>query len=399
MKIIFVTEINPFPPLGGDCLRAFNLLKALKSFSEVHLVIIDYGCSYDKEAIDAQAAAVVKSIAYIDIPKKPGNGLVERVRPRQDILAQLRSVASSANPDVAFLEYGYIAHYAQAFPECKIIFDTQNVQSDIDLQIAKLPTINLPRQVYAGLVWKASQYHEQKYLPRCDSVLAVSEIDLAHYKRQIPLTKLQLVPNFIELSRYVHKGAPIKSTESPHIVFTGSMDAFQNQQAGDYLLENIWPRVLQDLPDCQLLMVGKNPPQRWINSHHPNVHITGTVPTTVPFIKAADVAIVPVLHGSGTRYKILEAMACGTPVVSTSLGCQGLNVTNGVNILIEDKADQFAKGLVDLLTSPHRQAAFAERGYRLVEEQYSLESTSLVLQNLCKKLLASVDRPAAEICC
>jgi glycosyltransferase involved in cell wall biosynthesis len=381
MKILFVTEINPFPPLGGDTIRAFNIIKALQSFASVHLVVLGGASISEKHNYP-----YVETVSHIAKDKKPGSGLMERLRPFKNVLTQLETANKQIKPDIVWLEYTYIAHYQQAFPECPIIFDSQNVQSEIDRQLAVQCDSNLLKKAYAHLVWKASVYHERKYLPTCDAVLAVSQDDLAYYKSYIEPKKLWLLPNFIELLKYTAE-ENIQKCSQPTVVFTGSMDAFQNQKAGEYLLEKIWTQIAKEIPDAQLFIVGKNPPQHWLDTPRERVKVTGKVDSTVAYIKAAHVAIVPVLDGSGTRYKILEAMACGVPAVSTSLGAQGLDVRNGIDILIEDSPELLAQRTIELLKSPQQQAAIAENGFRLVEQKYSLEANRDLLQKLCNQLL------------
>lgn len=386
MKIVFVSEINPFPPLGGDSIRPFNLLKALQSFASVHLVVLDCEGVYKNQFSELSKDSGVESITYINKTKTAGSGLIERLRPRQKVLDELAEIANQVQPDIVFLEYGYIAHYYQAFPGCKVIFDTQNIQSEIDRQLAILPSSKLCKKIYANLVWKASEYHERKYLPACHAVVAVSSQDREYYKNFVDPNTLWVIPNFIDISKYKSPDI-LRTSQNPNIVFTGSMDAFQNQMAGDYLLEKIWSKIAEKIPNCELFIVGKNPPQRWLEISDPRIHVTGQVASTIPYLKSADVAIVPVLHGSGTRYKILEAMACGVPVVSTPLGCQGLDVQNGIDILIEEAADKLAERTIELFKSPQKRASITARGYYLVEQEYSLEANKAKLQNLCNRLL------------
>ncbi|HEY9706926.1 MAG TPA: glycosyltransferase family 4 protein, partial [Oculatellaceae cyanobacterium] len=175
--------------------------------------------------------------------------------------------------------------------------------------------------------------------------------------------------------------------QSLRVVFTGSMDAFQNQRAGDYLLEQIWPLIARELPQSELFIVGKNPPARWLSIPDPRVRVTGKVESVIPFLQDANVAIVPILDGSGTRFKILEAMACGVPVVSTPLGCQGIDVQNGFDILVEESADLLAQRTIELLKSPQQQISISSKAYKLVEQKYSLEANKYKLQSLCSMLL------------
>ncbi|GAB4233136.1 MAG: glycosyltransferase [Stanieria sp.] len=384
MKIVVVTELHPFPPIGGDTIRIFNILKALSNFASVHLVILDCDKKSSKEYTVNCYDNLTIETTYLVKNKTPGSGLLERLQPRKDILKELTKISEKLKPDIVWLEYGYIAHYHHAFSAAKVIFDTQNVQSEIDRQIVNLPNLNLFRKIYANLIWKASKYHERKYLPACDAVITVSQQDLDYYKSFIILEKLWEISNFVDLPKYQKLPQnPLKK----RIVFTGSMDAFQNQRAGNYLINEVWPKIVREIPDCELFIVGKNPPLRWLEISDHRIKVTGKVDSTISYIQGANIAIVPVLDGSGTRYKILEAMACRTPVVSTPLGCQGLDVQDNVDILIAESAEGLAQQTIELLKSPQKQASIATKGYQLVKQKHSLEANINLLKQLCEKLL------------
>lgn len=387
MKIIFVTEINPFPPLGGESIRVSNLLKALQSFASVHLVILDTQRNKKHHIYETQDNSPVETITYIDKQKTLGSGLFERFRPSRKVLNELVEIAKKLQPEIVWLEYAYIAHYRNAFPGIKVIFGTHNIQSELDRQIASSPTSNLFRKIYSNLVWKASKYHELKYLPTCNAVITVSNQDLDYYKGFVEPSKLWVIPNFIDLRNYPFQD--LSKNPNINIVFTGSMDALQNQRAGDYLLEQIWPKIADVMPECELFIVGKNPPIRWLEIPRPRVCVTGQVASTIPFLQASNVAIVPIIDGSGTRFKIIEAMACGIPVVSTPLGCQGLDVHNGVDILIEEETEMLTRRTIELLNSPQLQTSIAAKAYQLVQQKYSIEANRTNLYNLCSMLVST----------
>lgn len=388
MKIVFITELNPFPPMGGDTIRTFNLLKTLSGFASLHLVILDCEGDIRKQRTSNNSINFPIDITYLAKDKTPGGGLLERLLPRKDIITKLKEIALNLKPesDIIWLDYRYLAHYKQAFPGFKVIYGTQNIQSEIDRQLACMPHLNLLRKIYAFLVWKASEFHEKKYFARCDVLIPVSEEDFKSYSKFIPVNKLEIINNFVDLAHYPIEQL-LPQERKKRIVFTGSMDAFQNQRAGDYLLDEVWPKISSKIPDCELFIVGKNPPLRWKQIVDKNITVTGKVDSTIEYIQTAQVAIVPVLDGSGTRYKIIEAMACYTPVVSTPLGCQGLNVKHNVNIIVAESAEDLTQQTIELLNSPEKQVLIASNGYQIVKQNYSVEANTKFLEKLCHGLL------------
>jgi glycosyltransferase involved in cell wall biosynthesis len=389
MKILVVSETNPFHLMGGEVIRLRNIIKALHGFASVYAVVLDCHAGDSRESYISANNPFIESVVRISKQQFWGDGLIERLRPQSSVLGELAKISEEIKPDIVLLDYAYIAHYRTAFPKCKVIFNTQNVQSQIDQQIALLPNPNLIKKIYSNLVWRASQFHEKTYLPACDVVFAVSEEDAKYYRSFINFCQLEIVPNFIDLSEYPSQGVSGSEQSKKKIIFTGSMDAFQNQRAGDFLLNQIWPKVLHAVPECQLYIVGKNPPSRWLKLSQPHVHVTGRVDSPIPFLQAADVAIVPLLDGSGTRFKILEAMACGVPVVSTPLGCQGLNAQWESDILVAEGADTLADKVIQLLQSPQQRMSLAANAYRLVQQKYSLEANASKLRDICYSLIGA----------
>lgn len=395
MKIIFVTQVRPHPAISGDSIRVNNLLKALKSFASIHFVLIGNGTCLKSKLSEIKAALDVESFTYLADEKLANvNDRLKSCLRLQQVLSHnsralraLTELAETIQPDIAWLDYGFIAHYQTAFSKLKtkVIFDTHNVESSLNQQRISLGN-NLPSQAFRYLCWQASVYHERKYLPTCDAVLAVSHHDLEFYKAFIPRTKLHVIPNFIDLSSYESYATP-PNRSHPQLIFVGSMAAFQNRAAGEFLLSQIWPKISQAIPECQLFLVGSSPPEHWFAIQDPNVHVTGRVASPIPFLKSSQVAVVPLLHGSGTRLKILEAMACNIPIVSTALGCEGLEITNTIDIMVADTPDRFAERTIGLLKSPGQRSAIADNAYQLVKAEYSVEANRSKLYSLCTDLI------------
>jgi glycosyltransferase involved in cell wall biosynthesis len=179
---------------------------------------------------------------------------------------------------------------------------------------------------------------------------------------------------------------PLGGREVPErLVFTGSMDWFPNEDAIQFFLDAILPRVRRDVPGVTLSVVGRNPsaPLR-AAAARAGVIVTGTVDDVRPFVDEAALYIVPLRAGGGTRLKIFEALAMGKAVVSTSVGAEGLAVTPGRDIAIADHPDEFARSVIELLRDPARRAALGRAGRLLVQRRYSWEQVSLEFDRYCE---------------
>jgi len=152
------------------------------------------------------------------------------------------------------------------------------------------------------------------------------------------------------------------------VIFVGNMEYLPNQEAADIIVSRIVPRVLSQISNVKFLMVGRVKPQLLTNSS--DVIFTGVVEDVAELLGTSDIAIAPLLQGSGTRLKVLEYFSCGLPVVSTSIGAEGLDVENGVNILIEDSMDKFAIKIIDLLMNEELRLRLGVAAREFVIEKY-----------------------------
>lgn len=182
-----------------------------------------------------------------------------------------------------------------------------------------------------------------------DLLLATSDHDREMFEQQLHVERVAVLPNGIDLDEF----APAREAAEPGtILFSGLMSYYPNAQAMGWFLDSILPTILQQVPNARLVVAGAAPPRWLIRRRGRHVHVTGRVPDMRPFLQRASVLIAPLLIGSGTRVKILEAQAVGRPVVSTSLGAQGLSLRHAESIVIADDAEAFADGVVRLLLSP-----------------------------------------------
>ena len=210
---------------------------------------------------------------------------------------------------------------------------------------------------FANLILTVSEKDKEfliKYGIRHDRILVIPNgVDTEAFKPSPDTTKVQTCYNL---------------TDSYKVIFVGNMRYLPNQEAADLITSHIAPKVSSQIGNVKFLMVGRVPPRLPTGSS--DVVFTGVVENVAEFLAVSDIAIAPLLQGSGTRLKILEYFSCGLPVVSTAIGAEGLDVEDGVNILIEDNMDKFAIKISDLLMNKELRAKLGEAARELAMKKY-----------------------------
>ena len=200
-----------------------------------------------------------------------------------------------------------------------------------------------------------------------DGLFVCSKEDKILLEQMSVVTRIEVMPNGIDPERYVRSD---DEAGDGSIVFVGSMDYHANISGVTYFVHQVLPLVLAEKPDLKFYIVGKNPPKEVHDLANRNIVVTGSVPDVRPYLARAAVVVVPLLVGGGTRLKILEAMAMGKAVVSTTLGSEGLEVLHGDTIFIEDDQESFAARIVALAENQEMARVVGERAREFVFNNY-----------------------------
>jgi glycosyltransferase involved in cell wall biosynthesis len=219
-----------------------------------------------------------------------------------------------------------------------------------------------------------------------DGITTTSIRDKEVIKKYVSGMKIEVIPNGVDTSYF--KPAPTNSIEKA-LVFTGTMDYYPNVDGMAFFIREILPIILKEEPDLKLYIVGKNPPSQMKKFENSNIVITGFVNDIRPFVQRAAVYVVPLRVGGGTRLKILEAMAMEKPVVSTPIGCEGLEVEDEKNILIASDPHSFASYVLKLLRDATLRMRLGREGRQLVESKYDWLSISEKLESFYDRLFES----------
>jgi glycosyltransferase involved in cell wall biosynthesis len=375
LNLLFLTSWCPFPPDNGARLRVFHLLEQLSGRHQIVLVTFS-GRGGEPESPELErlckAVHVVKSDPFAT-GRLRFRGLLSAV-PRSnvqtfspEVVAHIRQHAGSL--DVLVLFGMTTAMYLGSVDRVpSIIYDVE--PSVIYEQTGREthPAYRLRR----WLTWMKSRAYFRAIVQRAAAVTVVSDVEKDHFERiGCDPKRVAVVPNGAPTA---HLGIDVARTPDT-IVYPGSVTYSPNLDAVRYFAHEIWPRVRVARPDARFLVTGRVDGVDLSDfSRVPGVTFTGQVPDVRSLVASSRVCIVPLREGGGTRTKIIEAMALGTPVVSTSKGAEGLAVSSGRDILMADAPQAFADQVVRLLEDDRLVESISSRGRTLVAREYTWEA-------------------------
>jgi polysaccharide biosynthesis protein PslH len=286
-------------------------------------------------------------------------------------------------PEVILTSEPALSPYLEAYPECVRVLDYLMVQT---LSLERLGALawGFKRWIWS-LRWERSAAYHRHVAPMYDLCLVNSEEDHADLLTHCPSwPMLEFFPNGLMLDEY-----PLSLAEPDRqvLVYPGSVTYFPNRDAVAYMIASILPLVRAEIPNVRFVVTGAVP-EDGSAPQGEGVTYTGRVADVRPVIAGAWVCVVPLRSGAGgTRFKVLEAMALGTPLVSTTIGAEGVDWTDGTDILISDTAEDFARNIVRLLKSPNVRAQQSQAGRQLIEERYDWNVLGSRISELLHKLV------------
>jgi glycosyltransferase involved in cell wall biosynthesis len=379
MKILFLSTWFPYPPNQGSKIRAYYLLKHLAQAHEVALVTYE-----DVDLDPAWVEHIQQLCSRLEIvPRKPfaasaGKTWLGWLSPRpsavvaihsMEMAEQVKQVAQSWRPDCVVALTFVTAPYALDVPGVPKVLDIDNFMARMLQEAIPLAQHPLGR-FRRWLAYRKFLAYERKLYPQFDLCLAVTESDRLQVMQQMSLQPGQVivVPNGVDTRYNQVKGIePVPDS----LIFNGALTYNANFDAMAYFLAEIFPLIRQQAPQVRLRVTGSTQGVD-LSSLNLNrqVELTGYLADIRPAVAKSWACVVPLRLGGGTRLKILEAMSLGTPVISTAKGAEGLEVENGVHLLIADSPGEFAEQVLRLLRSAELREDLAHNAARLVSEKY-----------------------------
>ena len=392
-RVLAITSELPWPLNTGGHIRTFHLLRALAREFNVRLLTIIQPDEREaveqlrREGINVQAAVVGPRRPWQEVPRVLGAALRSEpyVLYRRHNRAALRRLIQQElkwqKPDVVHLDHLDPFVFRSLFRDVPLIADLHNVYSRLTERVADehrgLKGFYLRRE--ARMLARI----DERVTRAANVVMTVSSEEQSTFQR-LGGRDVRLVPNGVDCSAYKHlpvgrdvgqifnlPGQDGQVENLPHeLLYLGAMSWQPNAKAAEFLAREVLPAVRQRFPKTRLQLVGRNPGAEVLALNQlPGVEVAANVPDVSVYLERASLLAVPLDSGGGTRLKILEAFAAGLPVVSTPIGCEGIDATNGRHLWISPR-ESFADAICDALSNPEASRCLAENARLLVLDCY-----------------------------
>ncbi|MDQ2808243.1 MAG: glycosyltransferase family 4 protein [Chloroflexota bacterium] len=389
----------PYPADFGGARRTYNLLEqASRAGYDIDLLAFALGDPARDAAAQATLGRLCRSVTLVADPAAlpAALGAGDPVAVARKRRGQLRSLLSwrsyqfyayyspqmqaaldryfaQARPDLVQVEYSQMAYYRLP-AGVPALLDLHNVEYEIMGRVARAGGAPV-RRIYNWAEYLKFRRAEPRLWRRFSGLLVTSARDGALVQGDWPAARVTVVPNGVDTT-FFHPPAGADAADAagdPQIVFTGMMAYYPNHDGARYFAEAIWPTVRAAVPGVGWSIVGAEPPPavRALAVPGSGITVTGRVTDVRPAIWRSRASVVPLRMGGGTRLKIVEALAMGQPVISTTVGCEGIPVTSGHELLLADTPAAFAAAVIGVLRDPAQAAALGTAGRALAVSTYS----------------------------
>ena len=403
-KILFLTPQLPHPPHQGTTIRNYNLIAQLAPRHEIHLLSLV--ASPPSAQSMEHLLSLCKSVHTLPVPMRSTRerAISTLLSPQPDMGLRLESPLAHQRTadllgqelfDVIQVEGIEMAPYLLQAARLRehrplLVFDDHNAEYVLQRRACETDVRKpacWPAAAYSFVQWQKLRRYERRACQCADRVVAVSVADARALRSLLPGLAVAVIPNGVDLSYYRADEPFPPLPASPSLVFTGKMDFRPNVDAVLWFYQQVLSRLQKSLPSpVHFYVVGQSPHPRLAPlAQDPHVTLTGYVNDVRPFIAGADVYVVPLRIGGGTRLKVLEAMAMGKAIVSTTLGCEGLGLHDGQEALLADTPAFFADRVLALLRDASQRRDLGQRARRFVEGRYDWQMIVPALERLYER--------------
>lgn len=379
----------PYPAVGGGALRSASIVEYLGRRYDLDLIVFHEPSAPDPVA--AVPAGLIRSVHVVKLPRHSKRPVARALRntrrlfrsipPLNDRFGgfepEIQRFLEGRRYDVAIIEHFWCAGYRDILAaHCKrLLLDLHNVESVLLASCAAWE--NGPAAYVLHRFRAACLDLERKWFPQYDLLLTASEADARRVREIAPGCRARVYPNTIP-------SVPLPNTpEDNAIAFSGNLEYLPNTSAVRFFHRQVWPVLRKRWPPLEWRVIGKNPHAvARLLAGDSQIRVVGPVDNAITALAAAKVVVVPMLAGSGTRVKILEAWAAGRAVVSTVLGWEGLPARHGEHLLSAEDPGDFAAAVSSLIESPQLRARLGAAGRELYATQFTWDAAWNILRAL-----------------
>lgn len=399
MKILFIQNRPLFPANTGGRIRTLNILRHLAEWHEITFLCNSHAGDEPHLGRMRDLGLRFENVPRFELPwGSPGffmamarnlvSSMPFNVAKHFDatVRAKAAKLVSQESYDLIVCDFLQTALHAVDLEGPPRILFQHNVEAQILRRHAETCSGWLKRR-YLTLQWKRMRRFEGETGRKFDAVIAVSEQDRSRFRRDYGWKHVTSIDTSVDTEYFQPSSIP---EDDNKVLFLGSMDWLPNREGVKHFVHRVWPLVRKQRPRAVFQVVGRNPSAeiRALTALQ-GVEVVGTVDDVRPHVAAAGVVVVPLLVGGGTRLKIFEALSMGKAVVSTAIGCEGLPVTPGKHLLVEETPERFAKAVCSLLTSEEVRRKLAAAGRTLVCERFGTERVARQFDAICRNTVSA----------
>jgi glycosyltransferase involved in cell wall biosynthesis len=398
MRILQLCNKPPYPPIDGGTRAMLTLTRGLlHAGHEVKVLCI---CTPKHPLVpegvpaDLMAATRMEGIfvdtslnivdAFTDLVTADNYNISRFFSPDMDI--RLIRLMTEATFDIVHLESLFMTPYINTirrYSKARIVLRSHNLEHVIQERLA-LGERNFIKRPYRQFLAKQLKQCEMEVLQRVDGVAAISPSDAEHFKAYGTGTPITTIPFGVDPAQYPQSPVIDRPVDFFHL---GSMDWQPNEAGIRWMLKEVWPGVLRQLPQATLHLAGNKMPEDLIGIDIPGVHVQGRVEDPIAYMQAHAVMVVPLFSAGGMRVKIIEGMAMGRAILSTTIGAEGINCTNGTDIMLADDATSFVEQMVRLYNDPALVQRLGNAAHMLVQNHFTEDTIAQDLIAFYKDLL------------
>jgi len=388
MKILILSPFLPYPPDSGAKVRTFNIIRSLHGH-DIHL--LTFADKNPPDNLD-ELKKYCSEIYVLPTPRVSNKSIFLNFFSLKPLLAvrffnrdtfdQLKEIVRCM--DIVIFESLLMAEYRNALTSSYGILDELNIEF-IRAQRRMKSTSNILKKLFYYAIFYRLKKYELKMIRNYELILVCSENDKKLIEKYNSNKKVAVIPNVIDTDYFY----PVERVPSSNkIIFVGTMWYEPNADALRFFIQKIYPLIKKEVNDVELLVIGEGGSRKILkHNYDPNIKIINYADDIRPHFVGSKVFIAPIRMGSGTRLKILTAMAMGLPVVSTTVGCEGLDVINGENIVIADEPLEMKESIVKILRDEDLRRMVGKKGRELVEDKYSLKALADQLNKIFNEMI------------
>jgi len=394
MNILMLTPYLPYPLLSGGQIRTYNLLKQLslqhdvtlfaliKDWSETeHSAELEKYCDSVRVFKRSNKPFTISNVLQTAFSSYPFLVIRNHV---PEVISAVQAELQRKRYDLIHAETFYMMPHIPPTTTPTILVEQTIEYVGYESYAQKAP--KLLRPLLNTDIAKIRRW-ETHYWRACDTLIVMSEEDKQYISHQISgNTKIEVVANGVDTEWFKEKKR--QKPKHPTVLCVGTFKWLPNVEAVWFLVKHIWPLIKESIPDAKLWIVGNapTPDVLALQEEDASITVTGNIPDIRDAFNNSDILVAPVLSGKGTRYKVLEALASGTPVVATNTAVEGLEVENGTHVMAANTAEDIAALAIKLLNDPKKRKEMAEDGRRFVEKNYDWSLISHRLDEIYRNL-------------